>query len=56
MAVKSNLKKRLPNRLMKDPTSEDKFDDLLVFGYAAKIFDGSMDERARYVDQGTFSM
>ena len=51
MAVKSNLKKRLPNRLMKETASEDKFEDLLVFGYAARIFDGS-DDRARYVDQG----
>ena len=45
------MKKRLPSRLMKDAASDDKFEDLLVFGYAAKIFDGS-DDRARYVDQG----
>ena len=50
MAVKSNLKKRLPSRLMQEPFAEDKFEDLLVFGYAARIFDGN-DERARYVDQ-----
>ena len=50
MAVKSNLKKRLPSRLMKEPFPEDKFEDLLVFGYAARVFDGN-DERARYVDQ-----
>ena len=50
MAVKSNLKKRLPSRLMKEPFPEDKFEDLLVFGYAARVFGGN-DERARYVDQ-----
>ena len=36
---------------MKESAPDDKFEDLLVFGYAAKIFDGS-DDRARYVDQG----
>ena len=51
MAMKSNLKKRLPSRLLKEPLAEDKFEDLFVFGYAAKLFDGN-DERSRYVDQG----
>jgi hypothetical protein len=35
MAVKSNLKKKLPSRL-KEPFPDDKFEDLLVFGYQAR--------------------